>query len=119
MSVDPLQDQYPDLTPYQFSSNTPIQSRDLDGRETEYYLISFDKQGKSQITLTKTEHGIFGLGFGMRSAYVTYKGKSYMDSGSELFGFPKGYINRQIDKERGQTEAELDKQFALAKDVDK
>jgi RHS repeat-associated protein len=30
-SVDPLTKSYPMLTPYQFASNTPIQSVDLDG----------------------------------------------------------------------------------------
>ena len=33
MSVDPLAKEYPHLTPYQFSSNTPIQAVDLDGKE--------------------------------------------------------------------------------------
>jgi RHS repeat-associated protein len=33
MSVDPLKKKYPELTPYQFASNTPIQATDLDGKE--------------------------------------------------------------------------------------
>jgi len=32
-SVDPLTQKYPWLTPYQFSSNTPIWATDLDGKE--------------------------------------------------------------------------------------
>ncbi|HMI02913.1 MAG TPA: RHS repeat-associated core domain-containing protein, partial [Pedobacter sp.] len=36
LSVDPLQKQYPELTPYQFSSNTPIQASDLDGKEADF-----------------------------------------------------------------------------------
>ena len=32
-SVDPLSPKYPELTPYQFASNTPIQAIDLDGAE--------------------------------------------------------------------------------------
>jgi RHS repeat-associated protein len=32
-NVDPLTKQYPELTPYQFASNTPIQAIDLDGLE--------------------------------------------------------------------------------------
>jgi hypothetical protein len=31
--VDPLKKEYPELTPYQFASNTPIQAIDLDGLE--------------------------------------------------------------------------------------
>ena len=33
LSVDPLTEKYPELTPYQFASNTPIQAIDLDGLE--------------------------------------------------------------------------------------
>ena len=33
LSTDPLQKKYPELTPYQFASNTPIQAIDLDGKE--------------------------------------------------------------------------------------
>jgi len=33
LSVDPLTKQYPDLTPYQYASNTPIWAIDLDGAE--------------------------------------------------------------------------------------
>lgn len=33
LSVDPLTKKYPELTPYQFASNTPIQAIDLDGLE--------------------------------------------------------------------------------------
>jgi hypothetical protein len=34
LSTDPLTKSYPDLTPYQFASNSPIQNIDLDGLET-------------------------------------------------------------------------------------
>jgi RHS repeat-associated protein len=33
LSVDPIVKEYPELTPYQFASNTPIQAIDLDGLE--------------------------------------------------------------------------------------
>ena len=33
LSVDPLGKKYPELTPYQFASNTPMQAVDLDGME--------------------------------------------------------------------------------------
>ncbi len=36
-SVDPIANKYPELTPYQFASNTPIQAIDLDGAEAWYY----------------------------------------------------------------------------------
>jgi RHS repeat-associated protein len=34
ISVDPITAEYPELTPYQFASNTPIQAIDLDGAES-------------------------------------------------------------------------------------
>ncbi len=33
LSADPIAKSYPELTPYQFASNTPIQGIDLDGLE--------------------------------------------------------------------------------------
>jgi RHS repeat-associated protein len=36
LSVDPLTKGYPELTPYQFASNTPIQGIDLDGGEIKF-----------------------------------------------------------------------------------
>ncbi len=40
LSVDPLTKDYPELTPYQFASNTPIQAIDLDGLEA--VIVSTD-----------------------------------------------------------------------------
>ena len=37
LSVDPLTQGYPELTPYQFASNTPIWAIDLDGLESYFY----------------------------------------------------------------------------------
>ena len=36
LSVDPLTEKYPELTPYQFASNTPIKAIDIDGLETSW-----------------------------------------------------------------------------------
>jgi len=60
LSVDPITNKYPMLTPYQFASNTPIQAIDIDGLEAwvvynDYYsnkaepviTIVFDEQLKS------------------------------------------------------------------------
>jgi RHS repeat-associated protein len=46
LSVDPITKQYPELTPYQFASNTPIQAVDLDGLEM-YYAADGSYIGKS------------------------------------------------------------------------
>lgn len=47
LSVDPLFKEYPELTPYQFSGNTPIQAIDRDGLEPAFVQ---DKVGKSFFT---------------------------------------------------------------------
>ena len=39
-NVDPLTKSYPELTPYQFSSNSPIQNIDIDGLEGGYYMTT-------------------------------------------------------------------------------
>jgi len=44
LSVDPISADYPELTPYQFASNTPIQAIDLDGLEKFHYSMTLDKK---------------------------------------------------------------------------
>ena len=51
LSVDPLTSSYPELTPYQFASNTPIQAVDLDGREAFHYIRTLDNNGNPFLTL--------------------------------------------------------------------
>jgi len=52
LSVDPLQKVFPNLTPYQFASNNPIEAVDLDGREFKVYSLAMNEnQGKSQLKL--------------------------------------------------------------------
>lgn len=38
LSIDPLTKQYPELTPFQFASNSPIAGIDLDGREFDWFM---------------------------------------------------------------------------------
>ena len=44
LSVDPITAKYPELTPYQFASNTPIQASDLDGLEADFSKGKMPKQ---------------------------------------------------------------------------
>ncbi len=76
--MDPLTPQYPELTPYQFASNTPIQAIDLDGLESFYYSLSFDNYGESVLTLEHVHDGKIGnAGFWN---FVTYDGKQILHS---------------------------------------
>jgi RHS repeat-associated protein len=51
LSVDPIADDYPQLTPYQFASNQPIESIDMDGMERVDYRAVKGDDGR-----TKLEH---------------------------------------------------------------
>jgi hypothetical protein len=44
LSVDPIAKQYPELTPYQFASNTPIWAIDLDGLEASIAVYGAGKK---------------------------------------------------------------------------
>jgi len=48
LSVDPLQKKFADLTPYQFSGNTPVMAVDLDGKEPKI-LISNKETGYTKM----------------------------------------------------------------------
>ena len=50
ISVDPLTKKYPELTPYQFASNTPIQAIDLDGLEA--FIVHGTTQTKTGVYFT-------------------------------------------------------------------
>jgi len=51
LSVDPLIEKYPELTPFQFASNTPIQAIDLDGLEARQSIL-LRRDGTTLITVT-------------------------------------------------------------------
>ena len=56
-SLDPLQKKFPELSPYQFASNSPIANVDLDGKEAKYYTTtiteSYNTKGKlAQVTIS-------------------------------------------------------------------
>ncbi len=80
LSVDPITKKYPELTPYQFSSNTPIQAVDLDGLE------KFDI-----ITTSFAPFDIFGKDF---------FGGYYGDGESRKFGDAPFSISGDIGKYR-------------------
>jgi RHS repeat-associated protein len=50
LSVDPRQTQFPDLTPYQFAGNTPIQAVDLDGLEPQGFMETWKSKTDPYMT---------------------------------------------------------------------
>jgi RHS repeat-associated protein len=55
LSVDPLYDSFPELSSYQFASNTPIQAIDLDGEEMKIVTFYVEIQGDKKTTIVKTD----------------------------------------------------------------
>jgi RHS repeat-associated protein len=61
ISVDPITKKYPELTPYQFASNTPIWGIDLDGLEV-YYMNDGTRAGQvgksTEVRIVNSEYNL-------------------------------------------------------------
>lgn len=68
LSEDPIAKKYPELTPYQFASNSPIRNIDIDGLEVTGYDQNLDRWitelGKGKITKEQYEKRLFATGIG-------------------------------------------------------
>jgi len=62
LSVDPLTSEYPELTPYQFASNTPILNIDLDGLESVVYSKAKGVFGSAGHTFIEVNGTVFDYG---------------------------------------------------------
>jgi RHS repeat-associated protein len=74
LSVDPITNKYPELTPYQFASNSPIVGSDLDGLElkiSNYYYRMEISSGKAKLTFANSETHMAHQGgwFGIRNFF--------------------------------------------------
>ncbi|MEO5889697.1 MAG: RHS repeat-associated core domain-containing protein [Ferruginibacter sp.] len=56
LSVDPITKKYPELTPYQFASNRPIDGIDRDGLEYATFRIYVDRNSKVTKIVTTTDY---------------------------------------------------------------
>jgi len=81
MSTDPLYKKFPELSTYQFASNTPIQASDLDGKEADIDVQQYNQQSQaasgstydvnaSDVERASAEAGILGLGLMIGGAVV-------------------------------------------------
>jgi RHS repeat-associated protein len=94
-SVDPLTKSYPELTPYQFASNTPVQGIDLDGLEV-YYATDGTRLGQ--------------IGTNTQVRVVTQKDIKTVSGGINLANTAGGSWQKFVDTRStalGMTEAEL------------
>ena len=74
LSVDPITKKYPELTPYQFASNRPIDGIDLDGLEYATFRIYVDKNQKVTKIKVTTDYELKQNGSeGPGVKYVIYR----------------------------------------------
>jgi RHS repeat-associated protein len=111
LSVDPLLDKYPELTPYQFANNSPIANIDLDGEENLYYSVKFNEQGKSVLKLVLEEKTLLNL---FPSYYFSYGGNSYYQT-DEISWLNGGMGMKMLSKFEGKTKEELDVMLSAMK----
>lgn len=87
LSVDPITKKYPELTPYQFASNSPSANVDLDGNESKYFNIVinevYDGKGKlKQSTQTTTYDKAREAGFHLHKILITYTPSGRLGEGT-------------------------------------
>jgi RHS repeat-associated protein len=96
LSIDPLTKSYPELTPYQFSSNRPIDGIDLDG--LEYYSVHVKVQNGQEpaikiVDYTKTKQGYGILGPGIEYRITSENGLEHQRFEENIYGVYQGGNN--------------------------
>jgi RHS repeat-associated protein len=81
LSVDPLTKKYPELTPYQFASNSPIMGIDLDGQEL--FIVHGTNQGNTPL-IENNKGVVFGNDeksrMGITNQFLRITGNSVSDN---------------------------------------
>jgi len=99
LSVDPISKKYPELTPFQFASNSPIANIDLDGLEKVIYTITRITEGGTQIKKVSVKTLYKPGSFGSGAAVILNKDgiKSYMygEESKDMKDFVSYYEGRQ------------------------
>ena len=92
LSVDPLTKKYPELTPYQFASNTPIQAVDLDGAEALFVHGTWSNKTTWEGGFVKNMLHATGWDKIQKNAYFgnwsgANKSKARIEAANALFNF--------------------------------
>jgi RHS repeat-associated protein len=85
VSVDPLQFDYPELTPFQYASNRPISGIDLDGLEYIYYELKFYEGEEGPKKRTKWFNDEDTTAYGKEGRGIRYILYQYDKEGKEVF----------------------------------
>ncbi|MFN9998838.1 MAG: RHS repeat domain-containing protein, partial [bacterium] len=119
LSVDPLTKSFPQLTPYQFASNTPIQAIDFDGLEASYVnsnmtsknvrllfrLVNDTKFGKEFLTTLHTQNKVDVYYYTFKNVEMNSSGVIY-DPTSFEEGFLKGGAKGQTNFVKNRVDLE-------------
>ena len=95
LSVDPLTQSYPMLTPYQFGSNSPVWAIDLDGLEAVTYqdFKNLNDDFRSQVKITNEGDLKVGMkGSTLQFEYTSTQGR-FVEGTHNLEGGRDGYWN--------------------------
>ncbi|OMP74593.1 hypothetical protein BW716_34550 [[Flexibacter] sp. ATCC 35208] len=94
LSVDPLTQSYPELTPYQFASNTPIQGIDLDSEEVKFVTNYYTTQNSQPIYKAETDYGITAIANWMTVQIHKYRA---VDSRGNVhyYARPSPFVDRE------------------------
>jgi RHS repeat-associated protein len=122
LSVDPITKDYPELTPYQFASNRPIEGIDLDGLEYCPAIPKYQYQGGFMDIVRAIDNGVINVAnvvptlwnSGVATVQSLGRGSYLHDAGSDFkqtgagiktyFGDLKNYtINTPITKQFSDT----------------
>ncbi len=100
LSSDPLQKKYASLTPYQFSSNSPMANVDQDGREAKYYKVITEEMYDHWGNLVKTnQYAVYDKsresGWHVHSGIIPY----YTSEGNLGNGILVTYETHKISEE--------------------
>ncbi|HBG70623.1 MAG: hypothetical protein A2W93_09630 [Bacteroidetes bacterium GWF2_43_63] len=99
LSVDPITSNYPELTPYQFASNRPIDGIDLDGLEYFYYALAFDKKTSSfsLVSIDEIDATIKPLGITVNSNKVFGGGSYVYGSDGHFHNIPEYWQSHSLN----------------------
>ncbi|MDQ6755384.1 MAG: RHS repeat-associated core domain-containing protein [Bacteroidota bacterium] len=110
-SIDPLAKAYPELTPYQFASNSPIMGIDLDGREIENFIFGMKKKimGVSSLQMNNVNSVIgevqqqyYNINIGNPTKTVQNLQHEIATNINSIYGTGAGSFNFEKQQTKGQ-----------------
>lgn len=104
LSIDPLARQFPELSPYQYASNSPIAGIDLDGLELIFYST---KPNTQPTVMDEATIRVNAYTYGLKTGSIDIKYKfsdvgvteSFIQHNGEWLRLPKGFDANNLPKD--------------------